>query len=85
MDDDHEPVFRKSRWGTNRYTYNPRNPIGLALIVGTLVLTGVMLLLMENRAGPFAPPSGPTWSPPPETWPAPAWPSAPAPPTVTTP
>ncbi|MEU0132740.1 hypothetical protein ABZ172_01680 [Streptomyces sp. NPDC006296] len=35
-----EPVFIRSNWGTSRYVYNPRNPIGLALIIGTLVLVG---------------------------------------------
>ncbi|WNI23712.1 hypothetical protein [Streptomyces sp. ITFR-16] len=35
MDDDR--VFIRSRWGTNRYVYNPNNPIGRALIVGSLL------------------------------------------------
>ncbi|MEX0171800.1 hypothetical protein [Streptomyces sp. LMG1-1-1.1] len=55
-----EPVFRKSRWGTSRYVYNADNPVGLALIVLTVVLVFVMLLLMGNRAGPFAPDPAPT-------------------------
>ncbi|WP_420078759.1 hypothetical protein ACN6AT_05780 [Streptomyces sp. JL4002] len=32
---DDEPVFRRSKWGTNRYHYNPHNPVGLALIIIT--------------------------------------------------
>ncbi|MER5613092.1 hypothetical protein [Streptomyces sp. NPDC002215] len=58
--EDDEPVFKKSRLGTNRYEYNPRNPIGLALIVISVLLVGGMLLLMQLRAGPFAYPSAPT-------------------------
>ncbi|MEU2130054.1 hypothetical protein [Streptomyces sp. NPDC018352] len=57
--EDDEPVFKKSRLGTNRYEYNPRNPIGLALIVISVLLVGGMLLLMQLRAGPFAHPSAP--------------------------
>ncbi|MFE0653134.1 hypothetical protein ACFVZH_31660 [Streptomyces sp. NPDC059534] len=76
-----EPVFRKSRWGTNRYVYNARNPLGLALIVVTVVGVFVMLMLMENRAGPFAPDPAPTWSPPPSTDP---WPFAPPRPSART-
>ncbi|MFF1506465.1 hypothetical protein [Streptomyces sp. NPDC058326] len=59
-----EPVFKKSKWGTSRYVYNANNPIGLALIFISGGLAVVMVLLMENRAGPFAPPPSPTWSPP---------------------
>lgn len=62
---DDEPLFKKSRWGTNRYVYNADNPIGLALIVGSVVFALVGILLMENKAGPFAPPEpSPSWSPP---------------------
>ncbi|GGT52011.1 hypothetical protein [Streptomyces purpureus] len=32
-DNNHEPVFVRSKWGTSRYVYNPNNPAGLALIV----------------------------------------------------
>lgn len=70
-----EPVFKKSKWGTSRYVYNARNPIGLALIVATGVFAIVMLVLMENRAGPFAPPApSPTWNPPrsQDPWPFPS-------------
>lgn len=35
--DDHEPVFLRSEWGTNRYVYNHRNPVGRALIVLSLL------------------------------------------------
>ena len=58
--DDDEPVFKRSKWGTNRYVYNARNPMGFALIVLSLVFAGGALLLMHLHAGPFAPPSGPT-------------------------
>ena len=61
--DDDEPVFKRSPLGTNRYEYNPRNPVGLALIIITVVFVGVMLLLMHNHAGPFAYPSDPTPAP----------------------
>ncbi|WP_086824387.1 hypothetical protein [Streptomyces sp. NRRL B-24572] len=73
MNDD-EPVFKKSKWGTNRYVYNPNNPIGLALIIVSSIFAIVMILLMENHAGPFAPPPAPTWSPPSsqEPWPFPS-------------
>ncbi|WP_175488438.1 hypothetical protein [Streptomyces qinglanensis] len=42
---DHEPVLIRSRWGTSRYVYNPRSPVGLALIVITVfvVLGGLFL------------------------------------------
>ncbi|MBN0044191.1 hypothetical protein JS756_08730 [Streptomyces actuosus] len=52
--DDDEPVFRRSRWGTNRYEYNPDNPVGCTLIVLTVVFVAVMMLLMVNHAGPFS-------------------------------
>ncbi|MFJ3877149.1 hypothetical protein ACIPW5_06795 [Streptomyces sp. NPDC090077] len=65
MRHDDEPVFIRSRWGTSRYTYNPRNPVGLALIIITLLFAGVMMILMANRAGPFAPtPAKEPWNPP---------------------
>ncbi|MFG3497230.1 hypothetical protein [Streptomyces sp. NPDC047928] len=42
MSGDHhdEPVFVRSNWGTNRYVYNTRNPVGLALTVGALLFAG---------------------------------------------
>ncbi|PZT69216.1 hypothetical protein DN402_19385 [Streptomyces sp. SW4] len=44
-----EPVFIKSKWGTARYVYNPRNPVGLALIFLSLALTAGMLLWMHDE------------------------------------
>ncbi|MFD4370079.1 hypothetical protein [Streptomyces sp. NPDC058486] len=39
-----EPVLIRSRWGTSRYVYNHRNPVGLALIVLTpLIALGVLI------------------------------------------
>ncbi|MET9774687.1 hypothetical protein ABZ023_10550 [Streptomyces sp. NPDC006367] len=60
---DDEPMLRRSKWGTSRYTYNPRNPVGFALIVISLVLGGTMMLLMHFRAGPFASPEERTPAP----------------------
>ncbi len=34
---DDEPIFIRSHWGTSRYVYNPRNPIGVGLIIGSLL------------------------------------------------
>ncbi|MFI7178923.1 hypothetical protein [Streptomyces spororaveus] len=91
MNYDREPVFKRSKWGTQRYYYNPRNPIGLTLIIVSLLFAGTMMLLMANRAGPFAPEPAPTWSPPryeyswpppastPTPWPAPQPTSTPVP------
>ncbi|SHN08045.1 hypothetical protein [Streptomyces yunnanensis] len=44
--EDADRIFIRGRWGTNRYVYNPRNPIGRALIVGSLLFAvcGVFLL-----------------------------------------
>ncbi|WP_328299212.1 hypothetical protein OG389_16325 [Streptomyces sp. NBC_00435] len=67
MHHDDEPVFKRSKWGTNRYSYNPRNPVGLVLIVITLLFAGTMLILMANRAGPFAA------RPAPKPWDLPAY------------
>jgi len=61
--DDDEPVFKKSTWGTNRYVYNPNNPIGLALIILSVVFALMMIFLMDERKGPFAPPKETPWSP----------------------
>ncbi|MFG2973878.1 hypothetical protein ACGFYY_12830 [Streptomyces sp. NPDC048331] len=79
---DDEPVFKRGKW-SKRYYYNPDNPIGLALIVVSLVVAGTMLLLMANRAGPFEPAPDPKpWNPPryeyswPPTSTAPPGPSA---------
>ncbi|MFF2328799.1 MULTISPECIES: hypothetical protein [unclassified Streptomyces] len=65
MDRDDEPVFIRSKWGTSRYVYNPRNPVGLALIVITLLFVAVALILMETSSGPFATPEPTPWSPAP--------------------
>ncbi|WMX45804.1 hypothetical protein [Streptomyces roseicoloratus] len=46
MSDD-EPVFIRSKWGTNRYVYNPNNPVGLALIAITL-LVGLGALVIHE-------------------------------------
>ncbi|MEU5834450.1 hypothetical protein ABZ820_12370 [Streptomyces diacarni] len=61
--DDDEPVFKKSNWGTNRYVYNANNPIGLTLIILSVVVTLVVMFLMNERKGPFAPPKETPWSP----------------------
>ncbi|MFE7185656.1 hypothetical protein [Streptomyces erythrochromogenes] len=77
-----EPVFKRSKWGTNRYYYNPRNPVGLALIVVTLLFVGTMMVLMTNRAGPFRPAPAPTpapWTPAPYDHPRPSLSSSVAP------
>lgn len=39
MSEDHdtEPVFVRSNWGTNRYVYNPNSPVGMALIIASLL------------------------------------------------
>ncbi|MGC5345807.1 hypothetical protein ACPXCE_26680 [Streptomyces sp. DT24] len=48
-DPDHEPVLKRSKWGTNRYVYNHRNPVGMALIVITPVIAiGVLLILFNS-------------------------------------
>ncbi len=44
--DDADRIFIRSKWGTSRYVYNPRNPVGRALIVGSLLfVAGGMYLL----------------------------------------
>jgi hypothetical protein len=47
-DDDHEPVFVRSRWGTSRYVYNPRNPAGVVLILASLAVAAGGLLFMRD-------------------------------------
>ncbi|MBQ0830858.1 hypothetical protein [Streptomyces tagetis] len=71
--DENEPVFKRSKWGTTRYAYNPRNPVGFALIVVTLVVVGVVMLLMVFRAGPFAVHERPAPTPTPLSTPAGEW------------
>lgn len=63
-DDDYEPVFKKSNWGTGRYIYNPDNPLGMGLIILSAVSVLVMMFLMQERKGPFEPPKETPWSPP---------------------
>lgn len=75
--DDDEPVFKRSKWGTNRYEYNPANPVGAVLIGLTVILGAVFVYLVGNHIGPFALPSDSrdrtpapteshwTWEPPP--------------------
>ncbi|MEW1723318.1 hypothetical protein [Streptomyces sp. NPDC093109] len=41
--DDDEPIFVRSRWGTNRYVYNTRSPVARWLIFGTVVLAFGMI------------------------------------------
>ncbi|MFD4997262.1 PIG-Y family protein [Streptomyces buecherae] len=62
-EDDDEPVFKKSQWGTNRYVYNANNPIGLALIIISCVVFVVFMYLIQARKGPFEPPKQTPWSP----------------------
>lgn len=47
-DPDDEPVFRKSKFGTNRYEYNPANPVGRVLIVVTVIGAIVALVVMGS-------------------------------------
>lgn len=54
-DDEYEPVFKKSAWGTNRYVYNSNNPVGIVLIVSSVVFALVMMFLMKEGKGPFEP------------------------------
>ncbi|QES49902.1 hypothetical protein DEJ50_20830 [Streptomyces venezuelae] len=69
-----EPVFIRSKWGTNRYVYNPNNPVGRALIVIAVIVFIVFMVLIQTRSGPFAVPEDKGWQPqPPATEP---WPQA---------
>ncbi|MFD9573381.1 hypothetical protein ACFWBI_26485 [Streptomyces sp. NPDC059982] len=77
---DDEPVFKRSKWGANRYYYNPRNPVGLTLIIVSLLLAATVMILMTNRLGPFAP-TGSTPAPQPSyesSWPPYSAPYAPS-------
>ncbi|AXG76642.1 hypothetical protein [Streptomyces paludis] len=47
--DDDEPIFVRSKWGTNRYVYSTRNPVGRWLIFGTVVL--VLGMIWQLFAG----------------------------------
>ncbi|MFE0763471.1 hypothetical protein [Streptomyces smyrnaeus] len=56
---DREPVFLRSRWETNRYVYNPHNPIGCALIVISLLFAiGAMYGLSRSHSPDVPGPSG---------------------------
>ncbi|MER7173529.1 hypothetical protein [Streptomyces mesophilus] len=48
-DDDYEPVFIRSRWGTSNYVFNHRNPLGLALIVITPIVAAMALFVLSSR------------------------------------
>ncbi|MCG3041727.1 hypothetical protein L7D48_14340 [Streptomyces sp. S1A] len=50
-EDDHEPPFVRSDWGTNRYVYNHRSPIGRSFIVISLAIAAGGLVLR----GPLRP------------------------------
>ncbi|WKN18513.1 hypothetical protein NEH83_32580 [Streptomyces sp. JUS-F4] len=48
---DDEPIFVRSNWGTSRYVYNPRNPIGMGLIIGSLLFAaGAMYYLHASSS-----------------------------------
>ncbi|MFJ6615369.1 hypothetical protein ACIQPT_34410 [Streptomyces sp. NPDC091289] len=50
-DHDDEPIFVRSNWGTSRYVYNPNNPIGLGLIIGSLLFAaGAMYYLFASSS-----------------------------------
>lgn len=51
---DDEPVFTRSKWGSNRYVYNANNRLGLALIVLSSVVGLVAMLMPATKSGPFA-------------------------------
>ncbi len=50
QEDGAEPVFVRSRWGTNRYVYNPDSPVGRALIVGSLLFGGIGMYVLHNNS-----------------------------------
>ncbi|CAM5406413.1 hypothetical protein [Streptomyces badius] len=47
---DDEPIFIRSNWGTSRYVYNPRNPVGMGLIIGSLLFAAVFLYSLHSRS-----------------------------------
>ncbi|MFH8360829.1 hypothetical protein ACH4FV_14745 [Streptomyces anulatus] len=50
-DHDDEPIFVRSNWGTSRYVYNPNHPIGVALIIGSLLFAaGGMYYLFSSSS-----------------------------------
>ncbi|MFJ7997978.1 hypothetical protein ACIQ7D_12640 [Streptomyces sp. NPDC096310] len=46
--DDADRVLIRSKWGTSRYVYNPRNPVGRALIVGSLLFAAGGMFLLHH-------------------------------------
>jgi uncharacterized membrane protein len=46
---DDEPVFCKSRFGTNRYEYNSANPVGRVLIAVTAIGVVVALIVLRSH------------------------------------
>jgi hypothetical protein len=53
MSEDHdaEPVFVRSKWGTNRYVYNANNPVGMVLIIASLLFAaGGMYSLHDSSS-----------------------------------
>ncbi|WP_433475971.1 hypothetical protein ACQPZP_02395 [Spirillospora sp. CA-142024] len=47
--DPDEPIFVRSRWGTNHYVFNWRNPIGRFLIVATLIAAAAALVWLYSN------------------------------------
>ncbi|MCM9083083.1 hypothetical protein OG818_15425 [Streptomyces virginiae] len=45
-----DPVFARSAWGTNRYVYNHRNPVGLALIVIAPIVAICAMIGLRNSS-----------------------------------
>lgn len=41
--DGDEPILIRSNWGTSRYVYNPRNPVGMGLIIGSLLFAAIAM------------------------------------------
>ncbi|MEU8135993.1 hypothetical protein [Streptodolium elevatio] len=60
---DHEPVFKRSKWGSNRYVHNHPGPVGMALIVSMLIGVSVVMVTPATRTGPFTVPDD-SYSPP---------------------
>jgi hypothetical protein len=47
---DDEDIFVRGKWAPHRYQYNPHNPIGLALIIGTLLMVLVSIYLLRRSS-----------------------------------
>ena len=53
MKRDREPVLIRSKWGTNRWVYNHRNPVGRTLIVVSVLLClGLLLYVVATTHDP---------------------------------